>query len=83
MQGNTARTKIRAEELRTTQLGSAVICENRQLLFEEMPDAYKNIEEIVQDLQQFNLIRVVAVLRPLVTYKTRDASNDAAREGDD
>jgi len=55
----------------TTELGSKVICENKELLLEEMPATYKDIEAIVSDLQHFGLVTVIAVFRPLITYKTR------------
>jgi release factor H-coupled RctB family protein len=61
----------KADTLTTTDLGSRVICENKDLLYEEVPDAYKEIEDIINDLQDFNLIKIVAVLRPMITYKTR------------
>jgi release factor H-coupled RctB family protein len=63
--------KYTAESLVQTKLGSRVICEDRDLLYEEAPHAYKNISVIVQDLQDASLLKVVAVLQPLITYKTR------------
>jgi hypothetical protein len=57
--------------LLTTSLGSAVICEDKELLYEEAPEAYKEVTEIVQDLVDKRLVRVVAVLRPVITYKMR------------
>eukprot|EP00742_Colponemidia_sp_Colp-10_P006470 GILJ01006931.1.p1 GENE.GILJ01006931.1~~GILJ01006931.1.p1 ORF type:complete len:672 (-),score=90.14 GILJ01006931.1:167-2182(-) len=61
-----------ASTLLRTSLGSFVICDNKELLYEEAPEAYKEIESIIQDLVQFELIRVVAVLKPLITYKQSD-----------
>jgi release factor H-coupled RctB family protein len=52
-------------------LGGRVICEKRELLYEEAPAAYKNIEDVVQDLVDAKLISVIATFRPLLTYKTR------------
>jgi len=63
----------KAAQLTQTPLGSRVICENRNLLYEEAPLAYKNVETVIEDLKQAGLIRVVARLRPLLTYKTRSA----------
>jgi release factor H-coupled RctB family protein len=63
----------KASQLTQTALGSRVICENRNLLYEEAPLAYKNVETVVDDLKQAGLIRVLARLRPLLTYKTRTA----------
>jgi release factor H-coupled RctB family protein len=52
-------------------LGSVVICEDRELLFEEAPQAYKNISAVIEDMAAQGCIRVIATLRPLITYKTR------------
>ncbi|MCI5167073.1 MAG: RNA ligase RtcB family protein [Candidatus Electrothrix sp. GM3_4] len=63
--------KYTPKSLLQTKLGSRVICENKDLLYEEAPQAYKNISVIIQDLQDAGLLKVVAVLQPLITYKTR------------
>ena len=60
-----------AMDLTRTGLGSHVICEDKDLLYEEAPQAYKNIDIVVGDLVQAGLAEVAAVLRPLVTYKVR------------
>jgi release factor H-coupled RctB family protein len=65
------RERFRREELTMTRLGSAVICDDRALLFEEAPDAYKRIERVVGDLVEAGVCRPLATLRPVVTYKTR------------
>lgn len=65
------RERFRAAELEQTALGSRVVCENRDLLYEEAPAAYKNIERVIEDLVEAGLVRVIATLRPLITYKTR------------
>jgi release factor H-coupled RctB family protein len=57
--------------------GGLVVCEDRDLLVEESPDAYKNIDRVIADLAQFGLARVVATFRPLLTFKT--AHGKAAR----
>lgn len=44
---------------------------DRKHLFEEAPPAYKSIERVVGDLVEHGLVRVVAKLRPVVSYKTR------------
>jgi len=65
------RERFRMPELAQTSLGGRVICEQRDLLYEEAPAAYKNIEAVVQDLVDAGLVSVIATLRPLLTYKTR------------
>jgi release factor H-coupled RctB family protein len=57
--------------LTRTDLGSHVICEDKALLYEEAPQAYKNITTVIDDLVSAGLAEVIAVLRPLVTYKVR------------
>jgi release factor H-coupled RctB family protein len=48
-----------------------VICEDKTLLFEEMPKAYKSIEGVVKDLVDLEIIKVIAIMKPVITYKTR------------
>jgi release factor H-coupled RctB family protein len=65
------RERFGISELVQTPLGGRVICEERDLLYEEAPAAYKDIETVVQDLVDAGLVRVMATMRPLLTYKTR------------
>jgi release factor H-coupled RctB family protein len=60
------------QQLQQTDLGSVVICNNKGLLIEDAPQAYKNIERVIGDMKDAGLIKVVATLRPLITYKTRE-----------
>lgn len=64
------RQRFRKEQLVQTALGGRVICTQKQLLFEEAPPVYKDIDVVVQHLVAAGLIRVIASLRPLLTYKT-------------
>ncbi|UKK83731.1 RNA ligase RtcB family protein [Sphingopyxis sp. BSN-002] len=63
--------RFRPSDLERTALGGRVICEDRRLIFEEAPQAYKDIGGVVGDLEAAGLIRVIASLRPLLSYKTR------------
>jgi release factor H-coupled RctB family protein len=54
-----------------TALGSRVICNDRQLIYEEAPQAYKSVDSVVQALVGAGLVRVLARLKPVLTYKTR------------
>lgn len=65
------RERFSVGELAQTPLGGRVICEERDLLYEEAPAAYKNIEAVIADLVAAGLVSVIATLRPLLTYKTR------------
>ncbi|KIP98694.1 MULTISPECIES: RNA ligase RtcB family protein [Pseudomonas] len=59
------------EQLGRTSLGSRVICADRALIYEEAPEAYKAIDSVIGALQGAGLIRVLARLKPVLTYKTR------------
>lgn len=65
------RERFSVSELVQTPLGGRVVCEERNLLYEEAPAAYKNIEAVIADLAAAGLVSVIATLRPLLTYKTR------------
>jgi release factor H-coupled RctB family protein len=63
--------RFSAKDLVRTAIGSHVICEDKELLYEEAPQAYKNITIVIDDLVQAGLADILAILRPLVTYKVR------------
>lgn len=65
------RERFGKELLVRTLLGSRVVCGDRDLLYEEAPAAYKNIEAVIQDLVDAGLVSVIGTFRPLLTYKTR------------
>ena len=65
------RERFHRDELVQTPLGGRVICEERDLLYEEAPMAYKNIEAVIGELVEAGLISIIATLRPLLTYKVR------------
>ena len=59
------------EALRRTPLGGRVVCEDKDLLYEEAPPAYKDVDRVVGDLVDAGLVAIVATLRPVITYTTR------------
>ncbi|OUS30513.1 RNA ligase RtcB family protein [Gammaproteobacteria bacterium 45_16_T64] len=63
--------RYKAKDLMVTELGSRVICQSKELLYEEAPQAYKNIDVVVQDMVGAGMIDVIASFAPLITYKTR------------
>jgi release factor H-coupled RctB family protein len=70
MHGRVQTKRSDLEKLVRNPFGGLIVCENRDLLVEEAPDAYKNISRVIDDLVAFGLVRVVATFRPLVTFKT-------------
>ncbi len=61
--------KYTKESIKCTKLKSRVVCSDTNLLFEEATEAYKNIDNVIQSLINFNLINVVATFKPILTYK--------------
>lgn len=68
--------KYRVDDLTRTDLGGRVICEDRELIYDEAPQAYKDIAQVVADLEAHGLARTIAVYRPILTYKARRAGDD-------
>lgn len=58
-------------QLSRTSLGGRVICNDRALIYEEAPQAYKNVDSVLGSLVGAGLARVVYRSKPLLTYKTR------------
>ena len=63
--------KYKIKDLERTPFGGHVVCEDKELIYEEAPQAYKNIEQVIDDLVQAGLIHVIASYKPLLTYKQR------------
>ena len=63
--------KFTAKDLLTTKFGGRVICKQRDLLYEEAGQAYKNIDVVISDMVEAGMIDVIASFKPLITYKTR------------
>ena len=52
------RERFGRQQLVQTPLGGRVVCEERDLLYEEAPAAYKNIEAVIADLVEAGLVSV-------------------------
>jgi len=63
--------KFKVSDLTRTDLGGRVICEDKALIYEEAPQSYKDIGQVITDLESFELVDIIASFRPLITYKTR------------
>ncbi|ALG09385.1 RNA ligase RtcB family protein [Kibdelosporangium phytohabitans] len=75
------RAKHTVEQLRTTPVGSLVVCGDRQLLFEEAPTVYKRIEQVIGDLVEHELATPIATTVPVITYKTADPGYSPQQSG--
>ena len=63
------RNRYTKTDLERTSIGSRVLCADSKLLYEEAPQAYKNIDIIIDNLVEADLATVVATFRPILTYK--------------
>jgi release factor H-coupled RctB family protein len=63
------RDKYDRDTIRRNKYKGRVVCHDTDLLFEEAPEAYKNIDTIIECLLEHKLIEVVATLKPMLTYK--------------
>ncbi|KAJ3109122.1 hypothetical protein HDU96_007304 [Phlyctochytrium bullatum] len=69
--GRFANRKALVEGLSVNAFGGVVVCEDVELLCEEAPEAYKDVDAVVEDLVEMGCVRVVATMKPAVTYKMR------------
>lgn len=74
MTGRAGTTRSDRDSLARTSFGGLVVCEDRQLLIEEAPGAYKDPAQVLNDLQSAGLAEPVAALKPLLTFKKAAAS---------
>jgi tRNA-splicing ligase RtcB len=49
--------------------GVTVLASSNRTVAEEMPDAYKNVDDVVQAVQEAGLARMVARLKPHLVLK--------------
>lgn len=68
--------------LSTTPLGGRVVCGDERLLWEEAPDCYKPAASVVDALAEAGLCRVIAILAPVVTFKTSVEKPEEKRRTD-
>lgn len=65
-------------DLLHTRFGSAVICADKALVYEEAPQAYKDVDAVVATLIEAGLAQPVARLRPMLTYKKATSDETGA-----
>ena len=62
--------KYTADSLCQTEFGSVVVCQDKALIFEEAPQAYKSIDSVIAAMKNAGLMELVARFTPVLTYKT-------------
>lgn len=65
-------SRVRFEDLLRTDLGSTVVCSDKALVFEEAPQAYKNVDSVVASLVEAGLVLPLARFKPVMTYKKQE-----------
>ncbi|GKX54186.1 RNA ligase RtcB family protein [Leminorella grimontii] len=73
---NRLSARFTPEQLSRTAMGSRVICQDRQLIYEEAPQAYKSIDSVVDTLTGAGLVVPIARLKPMLTYKTSGGKSE-------
>jgi release factor H-coupled RctB family protein len=63
------RNRYSKSDMMRTDTGTRVLCRDKKLLYEEAPQAYKNIDIVIGDLVDAGLASIVASFRPILTYK--------------
>ena len=69
------------QQLLQTDLGGVVVCEKKDLVYEEAPTSYKDIDNVIKCLandvhgESGGIVRILATLRPILTYKYKDPYN--------
>ena len=74
--GRLSPDELRRPKDARSGIDNFVICENKELLRQEHGKAYKDIDRVIGDLAQLGLLEVVAVFKPILTYKTRSDCED-------
>ncbi len=67
--------KYKRDDLYRTTFGSRVICGDKELLYDEAPQAYKKCQTVISDMEDAGLIEVIARLKPVLTFKTNGDCN--------
>jgi release factor H-coupled RctB family protein len=57
------------KSIREKLLASNLIYFDRSIIYEEAPEAYKSIDRVIEDMLNEGMIRLIATLKPLITYK--------------
>lgn len=73
MHGRVSAKKSDIEAMQRNSFGGRILCEDRDLLVEEAPLAYKSAKSVAEDLKRTGAAQSVAEFHPLLTFKkTRD-----------
>jgi release factor H-coupled RctB family protein len=57
------------KSVREKLLASNLIYNDKSVIYEEAPEAYKSIDKVIEDMLNEDIIKLIATLKPLITYK--------------
>ncbi|MCT4563053.1 MAG: RNA ligase RtcB family protein [Maledivibacter sp.] len=57
------------KSIRQNKFTTGIIYKDKNLIYEEAPEAYKNIDRVIEDMVGKKMIKPIASLNPLITYK--------------
>ena len=80
MHGRIGTTRSEREALLRNPWGGIAICDDRKLAVEEAAGAYKNAGQVLEDLMWHGLIRPLASMKPLVTYKKISVDHEELKQ---
>lgn len=69
MHGRVRAKRSDIEAMQRTPFGGRVICEDRDMMIEEAPHAYKSSQAVAADLKATDVAKPVAMFHPLLTFK--------------
>lgn len=69
MHGRVRGKRSDLEAMTRTQFGGRILCEDRDLLIEEAPLAYKSAGDVAADLRDMAVAQTVAKFHPLLSFK--------------
>ncbi|MEZ2219858.1 RNA ligase RtcB family protein [Rhizobium sp. RCC_161_2] len=80
MHGRSGTTRSERKALLRNPWGGVAICDDRKLAIEEAAGAYKNAGQVLEDLAGHGLIRPLASMKPLITYKKISVDHEEPKQ---
>ncbi len=75
MHGRVRAKKSDIAAMQSNAYGGRIICEDRDLMVEEAPQAYKSARSVADDLQTTGVAECIAEFHPLITFKKTRAGS--------
>ena len=63
------KDKYDSYTIKRNKYGGELVCHDLALTYEEAPEAYKSIDNIIDILKEYGLIELIATMTPVLTFK--------------